>query len=62
MIWLRTRRSGLSYHSQLISESVNSMLKRREPAKIRKKLSLRKVTEEVLKFSINNVRQICYLQ
>ena len=51
-----------SYHSRSISESVNSMLKRREPTKIRKKLSLRKETEEILKFNIHNVRQICYLQ
>jgi len=51
-----------NYHSRSISESVNSMLKRREPTKIRKKLSLRKATEEILKFNLHNVRQICYLQ
>jgi transposase len=51
-----------SYHSRSISESVNSMLKRREPTKIRKKLSLRKETEAILKFNVHNVRQICYLQ
>ncbi len=38
------------------------MLKRREPTKIRKKLSERKGTEEALKFNIHNMRQIWYLQ
>ena len=55
-VWLE------SYHDRSISESGNSMLKRREPTKIRKKLGQRKATEETLKFNIHNVRQICYLQ
>ncbi len=50
------------YHDRSISETGNSMLKRREPTKIRKKLSERKYTEESLKFNIHNVRQIGYLQ
>lgn len=50
------------YHSRSISETGNSMVKRREPTKIRKKLSERKGTEEALKFNIHNVRQLGYLQ
>ncbi|EQD36842.1 transposase IS4 family protein [mine drainage metagenome] len=50
------------YHDRSVSESGNSMLKRREPIKIRKKLSERKGTEEALKFNIHNIRQIGYLQ
>ena len=50
------------YHDRSISETGNSMLKRREPTKIRKKLSERKGTEESLKFNIHNIRQIGYLQ
>lgn len=50
-----------SYHDRSISESGNSMLKRREPTKVRKKLSERKGTEEALKFNIHNIRQIGYL-
>ena len=55
-VWLE------SYHDRSISESGNSMLKRREPTKIRKKLSQRKATEETLKFNIHNLRQVCYLK
>jgi transposase len=51
-----------SYHERSISETGNSMLKRREPTKIRKKLSERKGTQEALKFMVHNVRQICYLK
>ena len=36
-------------HMRSISESVNSMMKRKMPAKIRKKLPERKKTEEILK-------------
>ncbi len=49
------------YHDRSISETGNSMLKRREPTKIRKKLSERKGLEEILKFNIHNIRQIGYL-
>ena len=49
------------YHDRSISETGNSMLKRREPTKIRKKLSERKDTEEILKFNVHNIRQIGYL-
>jgi len=50
------------YHNRSISETGNSMLKRREPTNIRKKLSERKGIEEALKFNIHNIRQIGYLQ
>lgn len=50
-----------NYHDRSISETGNSMLKRREPTKIRKKLSERKGIEETLKFNIHNIRQIGYL-
>ena len=51
-----------SYHERSISETGNSMLKRREPTKIRKKLSPRKGIQEALKFMVHNIRQICYLR
>lgn len=51
-----------SYHGRSMSEAVNSMMKRRMPAKIRKKLPQRKRTEEVLKINVHNVRQYCYLR
>jgi len=50
------------YHDRSISETGNSMLKRREPTKIRKKLSERKGIQEALKFNVHNIRQICYLR
>jgi transposase len=49
------------YHNRSVSETGNSMLKRRESTKIRKKLSERKDTEETLKFNVHNIRQIGYL-
>jgi transposase len=49
------------YHGRSISETVNSMMKRREPTPIRKRLSWRKSTEEGLKVYIHNLRQSCYL-
>jgi len=49
------------YHDRSISESVNSMIKRREPTKLRKRLDGRKGTEEHLKFIVHNLRQCCYL-
>lgn len=51
-----------SCHERSISETGNSMLKRREPTKIRKKLSPRKGIQEALKFMVHNIRQICYLR
>jgi len=45
-----------------ISESVNSMMKRKMPVKIRKKLSQRKKTEETLKINMHNLRQYSYLR
>lgn len=49
------------YHNRSISETVNSMMKRREPTPIRKRLSWRKGMEEYLKTNIHNIRQSCYL-
>ena len=54
--WLR------DYHDRSISETGNSMLKRREPTKIRKKISERRAIEEVLKFNVHNIRQVGYLR
>ncbi len=49
------------FHNRSISESVNSMLKRRLPTPIKRRLSSRKSTAEALKFNIHNIRQSCYL-
>jgi transposase len=50
------------YHMRSISESVNSMMKRKMPVKVRKKLPLRKKTEEILKINMHNLRQYSYLR
>ena len=50
------------YHMRSISESVNSMMKRKMPVKIRKKLPQRKQTEETLKINMHNLRQYSYLK
>jgi len=50
------------YHMRSISESINSMMKRKMPVKIRKKLSQRKKTEETLKINMHNLRQYSYLR
>ena len=50
------------YHMRSISESVNSMMKRKMPVKIRKKLPQRKKTEETLKINMHNLRQYSYLR
>ena len=50
------------YHMRSISECVNSMMKRKMPVKIRKKLPLRKRTEETLKINMHNLRQYNYLK
>ncbi len=50
------------YHMRSVSECVNSMLKRKMPAKIRKKLPQRKKTEEFLKVNMHNLRQYNYLR
>lgn len=54
-LWLR------EYHKRSIGETVNSMIKRREPTPIRKRLERRKDTEERLKINVHNVRQYSYL-
>ncbi|MDG7001145.1 MAG: hypothetical protein JRN15_18780, partial [Nitrososphaerota archaeon] len=53
--WLAT------YHMRSISETVNSMEKRRFPSKLRKKLTMRKDTEEFLRQDVHNLRQYSYL-
>ena len=50
-----------AYHMRSNAEAVMSMLKRRLPARIRKKLPGRKATEEFLKANVHNVRQCCHL-
>lgn len=50
------------YHMRSISESVNSMMKRKMSVKIRKKLSQRKKTEEPLKINMHNLGQYSYLR
>ncbi|MCL5667924.1 MAG: hypothetical protein M1593_02750 [Candidatus Thermoplasmatota archaeon] len=39
-----------------------SLMKRKMPVKVRKKLPLRKNTEEILKISMHNLRQYSYLR
>ncbi len=51
-----------NYHMRSISESVNSMLKRKMSFKIRKRLLHRKRTEEYLKINTHNLRQFNYLK
>jgi transposase len=50
------------YLMRSISESVNSMMKRKMPVKIRKKQPQRKKTEEILKINMHNLRQYSYLR
>ncbi len=50
------------YHMRSISKSVNSMMKRKMSVKVRKKLPLRKKTEEILKINMHNLRQYSYLK
>ena len=51
-----------NYHMRSISESVNSMIKRKMPFKIRKRLPHRKRMEEYLKINMHNLRQFNYLK
>lgn len=44
-----------------VSETVNSMLKRRLPSKIRERKPERKGAEKYLKVNVHNSRQYCYL-
>ncbi|WP_174591895.1 hypothetical protein [Methanocella conradii] len=50
-----------AYHMRSISESVNSMEKRRFPSKLKKKLTMRKDTEAFLRRDVHNLRQYSYL-
>ena len=49
------------FHNRSVSETINSMMKRREPIPIRKKIPWRKEVEEFLKVNVHNLRQSCYL-
>ena len=49
------------YHGRSISETVNAMMKRREPIPLRKRIPWRKDIEEFLKVNVHNLRQSCYL-
>ncbi len=51
-----------NYHMRSISEFVNSMIKRKMPSKIRKRLPQRKGMEEYLKINANNLRQFNFLR
>lgn len=53
--WLR------QYYLREASEAVNSMIKRRNPAPLRKRLDERKLTEDLLRGVNHNVRRLCYL-
>ena len=53
--WLR------QYYLREASETVNSMLKRRNPGPLRKRLDDRKLTEDLLRGLNHNVRRLCYL-
>lgn len=44
------------------SESTNSVLKRRNPAPLRKRLSTRRCTEDRLRGICHNIRRLCYLE
>jgi transposase len=54
--WLET------YHMRSISESVNSVIKRKMPFKKRKRLPPRKRIEEYLKVNMHDLRQLNYLK
>lgn len=53
--WLRT------YHMRSISETANSMDKRRFPWKLKKRLAWRKDVESSLRRDVHNIRQYSYL-
>jgi transposase len=53
--WLR------QYYLREASETVNSMLKRRNPGPLRKRLDDRILTEDLLRALNHNVRRLCYL-
>jgi transposase len=50
------------YHMRSISETAHAMDKTRFPGKIRKRLSWRKKTEELLRKDVHNARQYSYLR
>lgn len=53
--WLRV------YHMRSISETANSMDKRRFPWKLKKRLAWRKQAESFLRRDVHNIRQYSYL-
>jgi len=53
--WMR------QYYLREASETVNSMVKRRNPGPLRKRLDERKLTEDRLRAVNHNVRRLCYL-
>jgi transposase len=53
--WLRV------YHMRSISETANSMDKRRFPSKLKKRLAWRKDVESFLRRDVHNIRQYSYL-
>jgi transposase len=53
--WLQT------YHMRSISETVNSMDKRRFPWKLKKRLAWRKDVESFIRRAVHNIRQYSYL-
>jgi len=53
--WMR------QYYLREASETVNSMIKRKNPGPLRKRLDDRKLTEDLLRAVNHNIRRLCYL-
>lgn len=49
------------YHMRSISETVNSIEKRRFPFKLRKRLAWRKSAESFLRKDVHNIRRYSYM-
>jgi transposase len=61
-LWDDPQRWLEQYHMRSISETVNSMVKCRFGATLRKKLDPRKATETKLKFVAHDIRRISYIE
>ena len=61
-LWDDPQRWLEQYHMRSISETVNSMVKCRFGAMLRKKLDPRKATETKLKFVAHDIRRISYIE
>ncbi len=61
-LWSDTQRWLEQYHMRSISETVNSMVKCRFGATLRKKLDPRKATETKLKLVAHDIRRIGYIE